>query len=432
MSCLVYGLPFTEVDPRGRTFDADDARAAVTSLVTAASGGDQTSVSLVPGWDRDRLEAAITSVLVDCFGPWAAGFSWTATEPGGGGPVHEYCCSGHSLLPDGDRDAQASVERVLAALEDFRLFLLELVTRFELLHHATALMSTERSVEHAAAQLLPFVVQRTDSQDAWSSTFAIILTWYLESTGRDRARIESVVAQTISGRFDSWVAPTSTLGAAAATALGHAVAAAEESAALKTVDAVTEWASIRGAAFRSATYPYSIPVVWDGHRRYIERVEVNRDPERAGRLICALESCRASAHRGDVLTFDLLASWQSIVLGCDAPFREADAIAKQGRERYPIDSSTRKMFDGYLIEANDSTQSVYARATRAYLDICFTHPFNDGNARAARLALDFVLFREGFLLRAVEPIFVVSRASNDIDGARSLAWLVGYFAGQVE
>lgn len=44
---------------------------------------------------------------------------------------------------------------------------------------------------------------------------------------------------------------------------------------------------------------------------------------------------------------------------------------------------------------------VTARAARAYLDICFFHPFDDGNARSAFLILLFVLAREGITLNGV-------------------------------
>ncbi|MFG2732892.1 Fic family protein [Streptomyces canus] len=41
------------------------------------------------------------------------------------------------------------------------------------------------------------------------------------------------------------------------------------------------------------------------------------------------------------------------------------------------------------------------RAARAYLDVCFFHPFDDGNARSAFLTLLFVLAREGVALNGV-------------------------------
>jgi hypothetical protein len=64
-----------------------------------------------------------------------------------------------------------------------------------------------------------------------------------------------------------------------------------------------------------------------------------------------------------------------------------------------------------------------------YLDVCCFHPFEDGNARAARLALDHVVTRAGLGLHAVEPLFVVARSAGDADGAWSLAWLVEYLVG---
>jgi hypothetical protein len=48
--------------------------------------------------------------------------------------------------------------------------------------------------------------------------------------------------------------------------------------------------------------------------------------------------------------------------------------------------------------ANDATVSARARAARSSLDLGFLHPFDDGNARAARVALDFVLTRAGLVL----------------------------------
>jgi len=69
------------------------------------------------------------------------------------------------------------------------------------------------------------------------------------------------------------------------------------------------------------------------------------------------------------------------------------------------------------------------RAARVFLDVCFFHPFDDGNARAARLALDHVLTSAGLALHAAAPAFVVPRAAGDIEGTlafvRTLEQLVG-------
>ena len=56
------------------------------------------------------------------------------------------------------------------------------------------------------------------------------------------------------------------------------------------------------------------------------------------------------------------------------------------------------------------------RAARAYLDVCFFHPFDDGNSRMARLLLDFVLTRDGMCLSQCEPLFNLPRPVDDMKG----------------
>ncbi|MGW6646680.1 Fic family protein [Streptomyces iakyrus] len=75
-----------------------------------------------------------------------------------------------------------------------------------------------------------------------------------------------------------------------------------------------------------------------------------------------------------------------------------------------------------------------ARAARVYLDVCFFHPFDDGNARAAFLTLVFVLAREGIALDRVSPSsescslsVVIGRYSGHggVMGCRSAPWREG-------
>ncbi|MFB9966083.1 Fic family protein [Sinosporangium siamense] len=54
---------------------------------------------------------------------------------------------------------------------------------------------------------------------------------------------------------------------------------------------------------------------------------------------------------------------------------------------------------------------------------CVFHPFVDGNGRAALLALDFVLLREGVLLDQVGPL-QVARFGDDSAGAVDRVQLV--------
>jgi prophage maintenance system killer protein len=54
----------------------------------------------------------------------------------------------------------------------------------------------------------------------------------------------------------------------------------------------------------------------------------------------------------------------------------------------------------------------------------FFHPFDDGNARSAMLALYYVLAREDVVLDHAAPVVRVSRVAHDAVGAVALAALV--------
>ncbi len=45
----------------------------------------------VQPYSEDLLEQQLEVALVVEFGSWIAGWNWAASEPGGGGLVHEYC-----------------------------------------------------------------------------------------------------------------------------------------------------------------------------------------------------------------------------------------------------------------------------------------------------------------------------------------------------
>lgn len=85
-------------------------------------------------------------------------------------------------------------------------------------------------------------------------------------------------------------------------------------------------------------------------------------------------------------------------------------------------------FEAAIAQAN-GTDSIAVRAVRAYLDVCFFHPFADGNARAARLALDHVLTRAGLGLHAVDPLFVIARSTDDVSGVYTMTEMLRLLAG---
>lgn len=165
--------------------------------------------------------------------------------------------------------------------------------------------------------------------------------------------------------------------------------------------------------------------VRDGPVHDIRTYDHARDPRRATRLLAALARTRSDAASGAPLTFGLLQAWQCIVLDVpSAPLRRHPAYAKAGRERYGTDPHLRSRFDACLAQSDDPALPLTARAARAYLDVCFFHPFADGNARSAFLALTFLLARAGITLAQVAPIRRLSRRADDPEGALALAGLV--------
>ncbi|ONI92276.1 hypothetical protein ALI22I_04860 [Saccharothrix sp. ALI-22-I] len=161
----------------------------------------------------------------------------------------------------------------------------------------------------------------------------------------------------------------------------------------------------------------------DGAVHDIRTYDHARSPERAARLLAALDQARTDAAAGTPLSFALLSAWQRRVLGVPhAPFRVHPAFARKGRERYGLVDSRR--FETCLGECGDPVIPLAARAARVYLDICFFHPFDDGNARSAFLALDFVLTRAGITIGQVGPLRRFPRRADDAGGALVFADLV--------
>ncbi|MFC8764757.1 Fic family protein [Streptomyces sp. NPDC057193] len=179
------------------------------------------------------------------------------------------------------------------------------------------------------------------------------------------------------------------------------------------------WPSWRGAS------PVSGAPASDGFRNFFMSTRGERDSEGTARVLAALDMAFADAEQGRPLAFALMAKWQRIVLSQDlAGFRTMPAFAKGGRERYGLAPDTQALFEHCLSESTQPDLPLPSRAAQAYLDILFFHPFEDGNARAAMLALAFVLAREGVLLDQVHPL-QTTRWAGDAEGAADLAVLLG-------
>ncbi|MCX4539149.1 Fic family protein [Streptomyces sp. NBC_01565] len=194
-----------------------------------------------------------------------------------------------------------------------------------------------------------------------------------------------------------------------------------------TADALAAWCHVRNRidwACAVGETPAPVEATVDGLGIWCEAGGRCSDPGRGGRLLAALAQSRADASRERPLTGALLAEWQRLVLGMpEVPFRQGDAFAKGGRERYALTPHTQRDFEHCLRESAEPGVPLASRAARAYLDVAFFHPFPDGNARLAMLTLAYVLELEGVRLDQAGPL-QATRYADDAAGATDLAALV--------
>jgi len=165
--------------------------------------------------------------------------------------------------------------------------------------------------------------------------------------------------------------------------------------------------------------------------RLVEEVDRARDPLRAKRLMEALVLARSDADAGGAPTLERTRRWQGLVLGAPTGFRTRPALAHAGAVRYGLERDTEALFAASMEQASDPLVPAISRAARAHLDVCYFHPFADGNGRAARLALDFVLTQAGLGLHAAGPVFLVARRAGDPGGAFGFMHIIDYLTGPI-
>jgi hypothetical protein len=411
---MVVDLAWADLEPRTKPFDRDLVRAAIDAVVRAHAGSFGR-----PTPPRAAIAAELDRAILQAAGSWALGWRWTSDEPGGGGPGSGWHTS---VFFPGDREALATATRAFAKVVEWREFLEKLDAMFAMLRAETGSLPIANEVELAASRLLPLAIRRTQAWDAWYTMLARTLGWYLESAGIGDATLHRVVATIIEGRFERGVVPDETAARAACVELGARVA---ERVAEAPRDALADWRRVRAHPIEIPTWRKE-PTGIDAHQDYLVFHDLEHGADRAERMAAALLLCRDSATAGMALSFDQLAEWQRIVLGAPGPvpFRTTDAFAKRGRECYRFRPDLHDAFDRALAEAGDPTLEVAVRAARVYLDVCYFHPFADGNARAARLALDHVLTSAGLVLRDAAAVFALPRATDEPDGLWHLAHVI--------
>ena len=392
-----------EIDPR-------EVRAMLTSAFETCFPEVNSARSLSDK-GRAQIQSLFDGVLKGHLGPWVEGWCWSS---GDGGFVQNWCCSTHSVFGKDDRTMAETIGRVVCAVEEWWCRIRELREIFKKLQAETEGEPQQSRIERAARVLVNHVVEINNASDAWHYAFQQILIWYLEEVGIDPEAIDEEIETAIEGQFESWIAPTGEGIATAAVEIGEIVGQhqePEESA----IDTTQRWCAMRPYVDRHQPFEPRTTVDEDKHREFISEHDYGRSEARGTAMIHALDQCREDAMTKVTLDWERLRAWQAIVLQLGEPpeFRSADAFAKQGRERYPLDPGTAKQFRNRLVEVNDTERCPIARATTVYLDICFFHPFEDGNARSARLALDYVLTLHGFALLLPEPIFKLAISPRD-------------------
>ncbi|MEV0208906.1 Fic family protein [Streptomyces sp. NPDC050788] len=408
-------LSWDEVDPARHPFDSESAAALVRSLDAARRVPCRPQVPFADpvmgawSWDEARPWAdAMSQALAEHYGRWAVGWRWARDEGDfDGGPVGSWCCPRDSVTTP-----EETLPRVVAALREWRGWLETLAGWFEAYPLDLTSVADQRILwERAARNLILQVTDRTGCGSGWYGHCRLVLTWFLDHWGVEPGLAEELVEEAIGGRFESWTGPDIVLVDDVAERLARSLRPddAAPPAAEPLPDHLEHWLAVRGTVpWQECPDDEGGPVTpsRDGVAADIRAFDGALDPARATGLLAALELMRADAARGAPLDFELLRGWQQHVLGTPQPpsFRTQPAFAKSGRERYGIAPDTRARLDACLSESTRAASPplpLTARAARAYLDVCFFHPFDDGNARAALLTSLYVLAREGVGLDGV-------------------------------
>ncbi|MFI5924654.1 Fic family protein [Micromonospora sp. NPDC051543] len=377
-----------------------------------------------------------------------------------GGPVYSWCCISHSIA-----SPEETLTSVAASLGEWRAWLETVAARFDdflpLPGPDEAPEVLVMAWEVAVAQLVNLTVGRTSSDSGWYGHCKQVLSWFLVAAGVPEDRHSPLIEHAIGGRFRSWVQPSAAdvndvAERLARRLVGESLVDSRPSVVHRDDEWPDTWpqdwpssrTTTRGTRARQQRRPGGRRPddleTWQAVRARVDWASASEPvsghvatgddaiAEHAARraadgspLAAAVAQARRAAAEGGPLTFGLLANWQGTLLGVPTPaFRDGPARAKGGRERYYWHADLPDRFEACLLAATEDDLPLPSRSARVYLDVAFFHPFEDGNARSAMLALYFVLARDGVVLDRAAPLLRTVRQAHDRYGAAGLAKLV--------
>jgi len=137
------------------------------------------------------------------------------------------------------------------------------------------------------------------------------------------------------------------------------------------------------------------------------------DPERASRVLEAASAVQAAVDRRQSPTWESLCTVQRRVLGDDERPLVRTGPAHCHDRRYGWWPGLEARLRAKLrADAADQLHPLL-RAARLYLDLIHVHPFVDGNARAARLALTWWLALGSIPLPRLDPLIRAPKLASD-------------------
>ena len=289
--------------------------------------------------------------------------------------------------------------------------------------------STATDICSATQGLLNYVMYATNQSDCWGESFHICLDMmfeYNQVKDIDGSFIEYVC---FPYQFDSHCAPDRAVlrpfMEKFSVDIAKRINRDLQLSCDKPIDAIREWLLTREKPLTDL-YPLADKASRlsgsDPHEAFVS--EFLRVDKRAG-LLDALSHGRARRQRN--LDFQLLREFSDRIHSSPegtAHFRTSRAYAKEGCEFYESNGQVFRQFTTLLAEEEDDFT---IKAAKTYLDICFFHPFEDGNGRLAEVVFEFIIKRNSYRLinaEAGKALFRSSRWSNDPYVLRNLVNLI--------